>query len=580
MVAPFTYRSPQALALEEALPDQDADSRWSRLERYERFIRTFEYAERTHDWAGHTLEALRTVTQSNVARFVVPHAHRCPSAPSRLGRTIVHRLTGLLFSESTHPRIRVLGDPDSEDWVEGATDACGFWTAWHEARNYGGGMGSAVLSWAVHDGHILVERHNPKHCRPLWRDRARGRLAALEIRYSYVRRERNPETGRVESAWYFYRRRIEDRDDVLYLPVRQQHARWTPAPKEWEEAKRVPHGFPRCPAFWAQNTPNCEDIDGEPDCEGQFESIEQYDAMIAHALHATGKNCDPTLGLSGKEAKPKPGEPVLKGSDHALVLGEGGSANYVEMSGAGVQHARENAALLKAGILEACHVVLEHDSAVQKTASEVNRREGDMFAHVDLLRGQYGPVIIDMIDLLIEYGRNVTAIRLEPASVPSPAVMSEDEDGEVQPMGPPMVATRGVLHIPPRVVDDPEDPDAPAKLIPRQLGKGGVVRLQWPPHVAAGATDAAAWLGALGTGEDRAWWDSETAARKAADVVQLRNPIEAYRKAQKARAEREAAAAAAETAINERLISGLEKGGGGDGKPLADDPAAAAEGGA
>jgi len=550
-----------AIAGVEINPDESA--RHAELSYYESFFRGMEYGARTCDFDGRP--ARPAFGNAAEMGFIfaprddgIPYSNRQPLAPSRLARTVVNRFTGLLFAHGATPTVRVLGDPATEDWIDGLVDESRLWAALREARGYGGSMGTAVVSVAVHDGHVVWERHNPKRVTPEWIDRARCLLGAIEIRYMFPRVERRQD-GTQETVWYHYRRRIDTDADTVYHHLRAsgRGAVRTPVPSDWQERKRVPHEFGCCPAAWIQNTENSEDIDGEPDCAGQYPAIVQHDEQLAHAVRATGKNCDPTPVVKTK--KHNVGDILQKGSNHAILPGVDGDAHYMEMAGGGTVQARENVATLKHDILEACDVVLESEASVATTATEINYRHRAMFARVDTLRDQYGPALVRLLEMVTDYARRVGQAREEPADATDDGEQAEqaDETGELPPQGPPRF-TRRLIHVPPKVEDDPDDPEKPATIVPREIGPGGVIKLMWPEHTTPTPAEVETTQRHLVAANAAGWIDGETAARQYASTARLPNPIEAYRKAQREKAERDVAAESREDALNERLLAGIE----------------------
>lgn len=535
-------------------------SRAKALERYEALFNAMEYEGCLYDFDARPMPdsgaggAYNRHGRPEEARSV-PYGVRKPMAPSRLGRTIVKRFTSKLFSPRHRPQLRVLGDPDTNDWVEGAVQASEFWKRLAEGRNRSGSIGTSVVSWAMHAGHPVLEVHNARLVTPTWADRARSQLSAITISFDFPRSERQP-NGTTRTVWYVYRRTIDITHDRLYEPWQKKRGKRP----DWQVRKEVEHGFvtsegaPACPAVWVQNTPDSEAIDGEPDYYGQEDAIEEYDRSISHALRGTGKNCDPTpvIGL-GQGQNLRDGESVQKGSDNAIVLNSGGSANYMEMAGGGIAHARQNAEVLKANILEACDCVLDSETTVEITATEVRDRRDAMNARIDLYRGQWEPAIVQLLTLLIDYARRVEAVRYEPAE---DMPLEADADGEVPPSGPPLVAKRGKVIVPPKVVQDSEDPEEPAQIVERQLGSAEryVVSVQWPDHAQHQPSDVAAWQQTLSAAADAGWIDTETAAMKWAGIADIANARAAFVKGQRAAEQQARALSEQQAALSRQLL--------------------------
>lgn len=538
-----------------------------KLDYYESFYRCVEYEDRSHDFNGRTLDSRgesRGVRGpvglppgyqdwSERSEDAVPFAKRRPTAPSRLARSVVNRFTGMLFSSKKRPTVRVLGDADTEDWFEGLVEAGDLWQVMTEARNLGGATGTCVISFGFRDGHPCFEVHNPKHCVPTWKDRGRLDVAALDITYKYPVEKRTRKGWR--TFWYWYRRRIDHGFDVTYQPIEVAPG-VLPGSKEhpWVPKRWARHGFGEAPVIWVQNTRNSAAIDGDPDCEGQFESIQEHDQERSLAGEGIKPNCDPTVHV----ATNKKANEIKKGSRNAIVTELGGAASYVEMSGSGTTAARENADALKSQILEAVSCVIEGEGASATTATEIRHRYRAMFDQVDVLRTQYGKGLKRLLEKVERAARALGEKQPgESGPAPSPeggrpGKLTIDKDGR-----PPSTdlpegeerdedeggAPRPVVYsieLPPKVIasDNSEIPDA---VMPRKLGDGGgVIQIVWPEHVTPTPAEVETMIRALTSAEAAGYIDGETAAKLLAGHLGIQDAAAVYRKAQLGKAEREA----------------------------------------
>src|ERR1043165_772934 len=115
----------------------------------------------------------------------VPLLMRKPTAPYHLTRVVVNRFTGLLFADDHHPRIRVVGDPALQTWIEAIGRACRMWVRSAPVRQSGGAQGSVAVSFRFREGKPLIEVHDPRWCTPTFIDVDTGEISSLEIRYTY-----------------------------------------------------------------------------------------------------------------------------------------------------------------------------------------------------------------------------------------------------------------------------------------------------------------------------------------------------------------------------------------------------------
>jgi hypothetical protein len=451
------------------------------LNRLWAWYRCAAYDARRLDWTGK--EILDPVAHESIASagFLPPGYYdagaslplkfRKPSAPYAMVRVIVNRFTELLFSERHHPQVHVDEDPDTDDALSAMVEASRLWPAMIQARQYGGAMGTVCMGFQFLNGVPLVEVHDPRWVIPTFSNRYTLTLKSIEKRFMYPEEVMNP-AGIIEQQWFWYRRIISDESDVLFKPAPVAEG----DEPIWEVAAEIAHGLGFCPVVWVQNLPVQDDVDGDPDCHGIYEIVESIDALIAQANLGTLANCDPTVVIA---TDGEMGE-VRKGSDNAIKLPSGGNANYMEMAGSGPKAAMEMVDALRKLALEVSQCVLEHPEMSVRTATEIERLYSTMLAKADTLREQYGEKCI----------KPLVAMMLRAARQLGEGVVDAATGGIV----------RQVLSLPPKLVAK----DGVTQAVQRSLGKGSILRLQWPRYFDLTLTDielaSRAAAGAKGSG--------------------------------------------------------------------------------
>lgn len=414
-----------------------------------------------------------------------PIKFRRPSAPYPLPRVIVNRFTGLLFSESQHPKIRSVGSPITEDYVTSLADTARLWAAMVTARTFGGAVGTFVIGFKFVGGRPRIEVLDPRWVTPKFKDRDSLELASIEQRWAWPEHVLLQD-GNYEEVWYWTRRLVNDTVDVRWdkVPVGQGDE------PDWEAIRpdqMKEHGFGECPFIWGQNQPVTDDEDGEPDCLGATDMVEDLDALVASANLSVKRNLDPTVvidtDLKFSELK--------KGSDNAIKVEKGAGAKYLEGTFEGPKRAYEQADKLRDWVLEVTQCVLDsEDAASPETATKVRERQANMRARADIFREQYGQrAVLPLLEKMLR------AVRKIGTAVPGAA-----------PDGGPL---RKILALPPREVTDDQ---GAITYVPRELPKDGaepgVLVLEWPPYsrptpaeaqAAAGAVKAAIDAGAMST---------------------------------------------------------------------------------
>lgn len=565
--------------------------RFLKLDWYEQHFRALEYEQKRFDFQGRALDAQKKPQgplhamglppgyQDHQERGInsLPLGERRPPGPARLGRTIVKRFTGMLFSEHKRPSLRVHGDKDTEDYLDGIIKAGNLWARMQEARDNGGAMGSTIVTFGFNTGKPAFEVHNAKHCFPTWKDRTELELDALDVVYKFPREVRTRKGYATLDYWY--RRRIDDYADIVFEPVEVR----TGEDPEWKVANVAIHNFGEFPGVWIQNEPDSEAIDGPPDCEGQFEAIAAYDALKGLAQSGTLPNADPTLLIKTLKKL----EAVRKGSRNAIQLDPGDDARYLELVGTGANTALTVAAAYKADILEAVACVLK-DEGTAATATEIRHRYRAMFDRVDIFRLQYGNGLKTLLQK-VDRAARLLAETIEPEldedvddelsidremrSVTSPpGLPATDGDGPEDPADSAKKPYIRTLALPPKLVQLEDDPDGDGPLTteelqPRVLGPGGDIEIVWPEHIVPTPVEVQAMIAALTAAQTAGYIDGETAAKTFATYMGL--PDGLYRKA---KLEKEAKETAEMDAMMARLDAGQFGAGGNPNDPGARPP--------
>lgn len=465
----------------------ELDRRWA-------YYRTRQYDACKVAWDGSRVVGQSERDSISLAGFVPPGFYvansetlpihfRKPSSPYHLAKVIVDRFTSLLFGQKRHPRVEVKGDPATEDFVNAVIEVGRLWPQMMLARTYGGAIGTAVVGFKLVDGRPSFEVFDPRWCTPKFLDRATLTLQSVDYRYKYKQEVRDPETGGWVDVEFWYRRVVNTDHDVVYEPCRADPK----IPPRWVPAQVVKHQLGFCPVVWIQNEPNLEEVDGDGDCQGIYDKCDSIDKLLAQSDKGVLANCDPSVVIACNATM----DDVKKGSNFALKLPSGGTANYMEMTGTGIIQAREQASLHRDHALEVTCCVIEqpNGAGVPKTATEVDRSYAAMLARADKFREQYGETgIKKLVNMVI-----ATALLMD-----KPRVVG----GQIQ---------RYEVRLPPR--DDGR---------PRKLGSGPyAVTLTWPHYFEPSPDDALKAVNASGTAKQLGLIDQQHATKYVAPFFQV-----------------------------------------------------------
>lgn len=511
--------------------------RQKELNEFWAYYKVAEHDAKGTDWAGRPLMRREMRDMISRQRYIppgfvdaggdtLPMDFRRPAAPLGIVRTIVSRFTGLLFSHKRHPQIGIPGDVRTEDYVNGLLEYGGFWSTAMLFRNQGGAMGSACFGFKFVNSNCVFEALDPRWCTPEFVGQGYQELSKLTIQYTYSKEEYDELAEKHKRVWYWYRRVIDTETDTLWVPVKcKEHGKEPP----WDYIKKntIQHGFGEIPYEWVQNTQSDDDVDGDPDAVGCYDMVRVVDQLLSEVWSGTIANCDPTLTMITDMDL----NAIKKGSDNAIRLNQGSSAQYLELGGNGPRTGLEVAKAIEERIFRLAQCVPDnvlYESNGEKTATEIERIFSSMLEKADMIRGQYGPAITRMCEKLIRAAKIIATVR-------------ELEDGRL---------VRGKINVPPRTVTQP---DGDVVELPRVVGNGTACVISWPPYYRASFMDIQTAVNMTTQAKDAEVLTKESAIRYIAPLMGI-DPLKeiiSLKRAEDAAQEAEAASAEEEPAEEE-----------------------------
>jgi hypothetical protein len=432
--------------------------------------------------------------ESSAVNFVSLKQRR-PCAPMHLGKLIVKTFTNFLFGEDHFPTLTVPGDKKAQNFYSAIVKACGMRSKMMLARDNGGSCGTAVISWCWQKGKPRVQVHNAKNVFVhVWEDRDELIPEWASEIYRFQRDEWNASDQKYYRKHYWYRRDWTPEYDVLFPEIPVEHVDGRLREPNWfqyaSKAETIAHGDGRSHIVWIQNVP-CDDIDGFPDYDGQYDALDSIDITNSLLTRSTTLNMDPTLLLHLDPDMIKAGG-VKKGSDNAMVVGTDGNASYLEMSGSGTTAGLSVLQQQRRNILESCQcVVPDPDQISANGTSSVAMKilYRPTIAYAQTLREQYGErglvrVVDGLADVARKYAKETAQVpsdleeqdESEDASkeAPDEPAKSLDELPKTPWVLPPVVSTEHVI-----AGDGTPTGDERVTREPQDPGEGGEIVLDW-----------------------------------------------------------------------------------------------------
>lgn len=515
-----------------ATGQEGLSTRYRVLDRYDSFYRCEEYDHQEFDWSGYPADKTEAISFNAVQPFgfTQPQSdlkvvQKKPSAPQRLCPSIVDRFTSLLFSEGRLPKVVVEDDEMTDDFLKTVIKRAHFWRTLTQARTYGGSMGSALVTVSLKEGRFTFKAHSPKMVHDIvWADVDSKTPAGVLIQYPFEQEHEEIDektgrpTGKVKKSLYVYRRIIDEEADLIFRPVRMNGHQIPPM--EIDEQRSFQHNLGFFPGVWIQNLPDDESIDGIPDCKGAYQMFEMIDRQVSQQNRALLVNQDPTLVISRDSKLDRMGEPLMKGSDHAINVGQGGSATYIEPSASGIAASREFVKDQKQAALEKCQAIFpdpEKVSGAAQSAAAIRLLMAPTLEKASKMRVQYGEAVERLADVTLRSARAYT---------PGDNYTFKN--------------SRGVFDLPPRVVQkDPNPNDQDVELETfyevRMPGNGSMVSLSWGDYFELTPQDKNTQVDGLLKARAGELLDHETAVAKAAPIFDITDLDGLMRKLQEER---------------------------------------------
>lgn len=457
---------------------KDLDRRRSYFDCSQHDFKQFDFEGRVIS-SGGGISATQPLLSSEKFSSYVPLRSRRPSAPYRIARVIVKSFTNMVFGEGRFPTFRVEGDTDTQDFVQTLVRTMHMPTKMIQARNIGGSVGTVGLSHCFIEGKPRLEVHNGRDLYVHeWADRSQCLPRHVTELFQLPTDEFDVQKQKYVRNMYWYRRDWTPNVDVVFVPVKDEPGKtpiWIPDLSKSEE-----HNDGLIHFAWIQNQPS-DDIDGLPDYEGLYENFDTVDLLLSVITRGATLNLDPTLKLKmDPDIVNRMG--VKKGSDNALVVGEEGDAEYLELAGTSIEAGIKLFEAKRRAILEVSECVIPNpDEITANGTSSVAMKMlyAPMLGACDLLREQYSKGMIQVLEPQVTIAR---------AASRSTVTIYDAEGNEQE-------AERHVM-LPPRVEHEPETDDdgnptgeQTTKQVERTPGEGGEIEPQWGPYFMPTPTD-------------------------------------------------------------------------------------------
>jgi hypothetical protein len=417
------------------------------------------------------------------APHYVPLKLRRPSSPYRLPRVMVNAFTDMVYGEGRFPMLRVEGDADSQDYAQALSRAMRLPVKMIQARNRGGSTGSVALSWCFQKGKPRCRVHNTRDLFVHdWEDREQLIPRKVSEVFQYPNEEWDPRRRCFMQVMYWHRRDWTLNEDILFEPLRVEPGKEPGIDQEWlpDLRRSMTHDDGVAHIEWIQNLPS-DDPDGVPDYEGLYENFDSLDMLVSVITRGAILNLDPTVKLK-MDPEILARTTMRKGSDNALVVGETGDAEYMELGGTSITAGIELFNSNRRSALEVGQCVVPDPSEIAAAGTSsvaIKVIYQPMLGKCDVIREQYAGGMERMLANMLHVAqRSTTAVYYR-----------YRDDGSTE-------KVQYVIDLPPKVtseaIEDEEGNPTGEESITieeRVPGSGEEVQSQWGPYFPPTPTD-------------------------------------------------------------------------------------------
>jgi hypothetical protein len=205
----------------------------------------------------------------------------------------------------------------------------------------------------------------------------------------------------------------------------------------------VDHDLGFCPWLWIKNIPIGKRVDGVCQFREALDHAINLDYLESQIVAAVKYTMAPTMVIEQDAKSQGPAQTPVQGEGSAtvkspstiLIIDSTGKAYYLEISGEGIEVARQVAADLRKAIVEACHgerIDPEKVTQAHQGAKTIMMMNQPLIGLCDQLRSSYGKALERLLKMVVEIvkvraGKNYPGVMIN-GDVIDPAVLGDIRD--------------------------------------------------------------------------------------------------------------------------------------------------------
>ena len=243
------------------------------------------------------------------------------------------RISSKLLGSSTFPKTKIEEDEETDYFINSVLIPGTFFKSKMQSIAKDLALKtSAFCRFKFSGGSLQLIKYNTNYCYPSFDDA--GDLELVEIKYVYDTDEIDPSTGKMIKRWY--KLALTKESDILFD---------NPVYTDSEEPifvveEQVDHGMGFVQGEWFKFGDSIHSPDGEDDpiIYQMTEFIDAINYNLSLSDQAVNYGTEPQLAITGLDSEQV--EELIKSASKTWILGREGKAEFIEVSGSGVEQAK------------------------------------------------------------------------------------------------------------------------------------------------------------------------------------------------------------------------------------------------
>ena len=309
------------------------------------------------------------------------------------------RLSSKLAGKSTFPKFKIEEDPETDYFINQVLIPGTFFKAKMLSLSKDFALKtSAFCRFKFVNGALDIQKYNTNYCYPEFD--GSGNLTYVKIQYVYDTSEKDPSTGKMIKRWF--KLELTQQSDILYdNPIYNESSGAEP---EFKVVEKVDHEFGFVQGEWFRFGENNHNPDGEDDpiIYQMTEFIDAINYNLSLSDQATNYSTEPQLVISGMDSEEA--DKLIKSASKTWLLGREGKAEFIELSGAGAENAKNQREDYLKMFQHIARIVLldpEKMSASAQSGKAMEVMHGPMVELINEMRPWFEKSMIKLIQKII-----------------------------------------------------------------------------------------------------------------------------------------------------------------------------------